>query len=383
MSEPALPVLHLLDERSPGLRGSLDACRVLLANAPEDQRVCLLGGSMLDVAAADAGIREFDRIAVPLREPTLGVRALRRLVLDRSRPVILHAWSTRALRSARRAIPEYPLVATVVDGLDAPAPGQAHLLRRAVLGVCGPSARTEWTDVGAPAENVVLLPPPIEAAPVVDSERTRARSALGLSEGDLALVHLGTAPCADAVRFMFLVGLLVESGVETIGLIPCGATQLGRGLRYLRTSPTGAHFIVSDLPARTLLAAADLSVYEGGGMGPSSARPPRPAAATLAVSQALSRGLPVAAPRAAVSDVPALESLPDVGWAANGTLPELARVLLAFASEPDRRKEYSISALRHFRDRGLQAGFVEGVRSIWARLRRSHAPGAAPAEARS
>jgi hypothetical protein len=358
-------VLHLIDggEDSGPPGDALAACRLLMEGTRADHEVCVIGGSRLDSEAEAAGLAEWDRIGAPLGRAALATRALRRYVLDRGGADVAHAWSVETLRAARRAVPEIPRVATPLSFPFATA-AVAYLARGALLGVCGDAAAREWIDTGAPPARVKALAP--LALPPERVGRSGLREALGLGDADVGLLLLGSPPHADALRFVFLVGLLSKAGVEVTAILPRGAAHWSRGLAFARAIGGMARIIVSDLPARQLLVAADLGAYVGGGPGPTSSLPPRPAAAAVALAQAVAAGVPVAAPAWGATDL-----APPADWAAaclgtNATLPELARVLLPLVVDARLRARIASVGLGHARRQRWAESFVRGVTVLWA-----------------
>jgi hypothetical protein len=358
-------ILHLIDGEHPRNNGgdpgiALRACAAVTVRLDAEHRILLLGGRRLANLADECGLRGHDRLAPPLGRPTLAVRALRPLILGYE-PDLLQAWSFESLSAARRAAPEIPRAAAIVDGA-IPRAGRIHLTRSAAVGVCGRAAREELAGLGADVDRVMILPAPALGNAAADRARTRA--ALGLDDETPVLLLLGSAPHADALRFVFLLGLLTKAGAEAAGLLPPTAAQIPRAMRFLRASGRLGRIIRSDRDSGLLLPAADLAVFEGGGIT-TGCPPPRPAAATPHVVRAMARALPVVLSRQDATDLTLPKDVASACLGVNATLPELARLALPLMLDPHRRATVGVSARAAVAAQAGDDRFAQGLGQLW------------------
>ncbi|MFM9994403.1 MAG: glycosyltransferase [Phycisphaerales bacterium] len=376
-------VLHLIDDPAPhpGVVGRADgvlhACRLLHGLDGHDHGVCIVGNRDLAEEAERVGLNVAARVPATLRVPWMAWRALRRVVRHGRPPDVVHCWSPATLLLARLAVGAgAPRCAALLD----PPPPDADARRRAaarcagaLVAACNPAAREEWVSAGIDEGRVVVASPPVTPGEVEVTRRGAIRRRLGLSPVETAVLLVGDHPHADGVRFVFLLGLLGVAGVRFTGVLPRGARQFDRGVRYSTNGARHNRLIVSDLSESRLLPGMDAAVIDGGGIGPTSALAPRPAASALPIARAHAVGVPVVAP--AWADDERLYPREAAGGllAINHALPELARVLRPIVS--DRGRRITLGRLVRENLTGWRPGelFVAQVGALWARAAR---PGA-------
>jgi hypothetical protein len=205
---------------------------------------------------------------------------------------------------------------------------------------------------------------PAPALPVDAGARARVRASLGISDSDPVLLLVGAAPHADAVRFTFLNGLLIKSGVRLKGLSTAGTAQPGRGARFQR-GREWVNIIRTRRPMLDVLPACDLAVFDGGGPCPTADWPESPGAGEQVIAQAHAGGVPVVAPRWATGDDAYPAEAGEVCRGVNGTLTELARRVATLIMDSVLRDRLSRAVLEHSRRRDTAGAFVAAMVSAW------------------
>lgn len=365
-------ILHLIDPGSPaGASGrgpaedTLLGCRLSLNAGGHEHRVCLICPREGERVAEEHGVRADARVELPLGSTRLAGRAVRR-ALDGWRPDVVQVWGRRWLGVAAAAEPGHGFV--VVEGAadragERPAPRFGPLAARCVVvAPVGDAERPAGPD--DPARRV-FVPPPIRV-PGADLERRDAvRRELGLGPDDCAVLLLGAAPCADAMRFVFLLDLLREAGCLAVGIVPASCAQIPRAARF-QHGVRQPRVIVTRRTREGVLPAADLAVWEGGGPGPTCCWDPAPWAAWTPIAAAHAAGVPAVAPRWAM--IPELYDQEAAGLClgTSATLPELARVVLPLVEDRDRRGRAAELVAAHVRSQDLAGGYIRGMERAWA-----------------
>jgi hypothetical protein len=298
-------ILHLLDPALCGDEGMLACHNLTVDPHPETHHEFYLLGSAADERRAwSLGIPTTDRI----HPRTLGSNApaLRRLIRSHNvRPDVVQCWSLNAFELAREVFDPYPggpaRVAVICNPprdahtsqLDRPAAGETicalDLHTRATLAhmMSIPPDENRW----APA--IHLLEPP--AFTVTLANRQSIRDSLDLDPTDIAIAPLADLPSTlDAMSAIFTAGVLHALGHRAVFLIRRGAQQERRAANYLRNHAQRWGMILCDLSLPDFLAAADIALVE---RAHSSAQHPTPTCGPIAVSLALSMGIPVASTR--------------------------------------------------------------------------------------
>jgi len=371
-------ILHLIDGGGwDGARGwsgcgddALTACGLTLESREFEHRVCMIGGPGSRERAGSLGVAA-DLVCIPPSGmAALARRRLRRFAASWN-PDVVHLWNGRAAALAGCVEPSHGFVVMADGGAMVPR------IRRMGAGrtvVVVPVADADHEGVGAGA-SVVAAPPAVRLAPNVADAGPRARAELGLNQGDVAVLLLGSAPHGDAMRFVFLIQLLREAGCDAAGLIPADAAQVARAARFHRASP-GQRFVVSTRVRGALLAAADLAVWVGAGPGPTACWEDSPGSASMPIGQAHAAGVPAVAPRWAM--IPELYDPESAGHCLghNAALPELARLLLPLIEDAARRRHVSGLVRSHLREQDPGAGFVGAVERAWAMAAGARPPAA-------
>jgi hypothetical protein len=357
-------VLHLIDS---GFRGdrpeagrtalawtdlAAASAAVLQRRSAADQTVCLLGPRGALARAQDEGLVVHVAAAPALGRPEAATPFMSRLLAHEGPFDLIHCWSPEAAAAVTELVSPERLVTVSREGR--PVAGGAAI-------TFGPAAAEA---LGAGSGRVTVVPAPDVADRA--ARRRAVRAGLGLGPDEAAVLLIGGAPQADALRFGFMVNLLGYAGCGVVGLLPAWAAQVARADRFVRYTARN-RIVLTERPAADLLAAADLAVFEGGGPGPTSGFPPSPAAAQWAIAYAHGAGVPAVAPEWAAAEC----LYPPVArgcLALNATLPELARALMGLVNEPGRRLA-AAGALG-----GGSGGFVRAVERAWAEAAGDPAP---------
>jgi hypothetical protein len=341
-------VLHLIDGGfRAGRRGhdpcaAAAACTLMLDRAGPLQTVCLLGPRSAADRLRAMGFRIDAAIAPPLGSPASAWLALRRFAAAGGRPDVVQCWGRSVARLALRAFGDSLPRAAFVQ-----SPGWVDA--DVVLSAspeCGPA---------------VHVPPPV--LPAGGPGREALRRSWGIPLDRPVVAQIGVAPQADALRFTFLVGILVHAGVGVTGLACEAAGQRPRGTRF-RRGREHLPLVTCREPLHHALTACDAAVFDGGGPAPTADYPPSPWAAT-AIAQAHALGVPVVAPAWARG-----EWYPDAAepcLAHNSTLPELSRVLLPLLEDSALRARASAAVAAHAARLDPATRFADGVQDAWER----------------
>lgn len=346
-------VLHVIDVGAAPGPGWVDAAAgaagAVVRGTGHEHTVALVGSDAGVARALRAGVGGCPSVVRIAGSGAGAARALWRVVVGAGPFDVVHAWApVKGLRAVRRLVTVSPLGEPVESGaVVAPSAAAAERLRAE----------------GQAAAGVVAVPAAVEGGR--EAARARVRREMGLSEEDAAVLLVGDAPRADAVRFAFLMSLLAVAGRHAVGILPAWAGQMARADRFVR-GVARARVIVSARPLAELVAAADLGVFDGGGAGPTSCAPPAPWAAGWAIAHAHSAGVPVVAPAWAATEDLYAEPVRQACVAHNSTLPELARRLMALVGCAAQRREIGRAAAAHAGAEESATRLVGAVERLWA-----------------
>lgn len=138
-------------------------------------------------------------------------------------------------------------------------------------------------------DNIRLCEPPVAGAAADDAARRSARAALGIPDDAMTVAMLADPPdAADALRFVFLVGLIHCAGIRVVALARAGQRGERRAARFVAGHSRRWSLVVSDRPMTDILHAADIAVWDTGEHGVPSSGP-------ALIRESLARGVPVAA----------------------------------------------------------------------------------------
>jgi hypothetical protein len=195
-----------------------------------------------------------------------------------------------------------------------------------------------WLDALSIASPVRLCEPDMPECRLQEQSWNHDDSA----EKAIRLALLGRAPDADAMRFAFLMGLLLCAGCDAIGIISESATSIPRARRYAHELG-GIRVQVSKRPNRDLLRQCDLAIWIGAGDGPTRTAPALPRAAAVGVRDCIEIGVPFVAPHWAVPEGWLSPSAASLALASSASLTELSRVVAPLALNAERRQSLRLA----------------------------------------
>lgn len=306
-------VLHLVEYAGPAFRrgtrsaGDLGAlaCASLIRGIPEcEHEAVLIGPTSAEDRAAACGLRTTDRITAVLGAPEGAWRGLASWLDDRGGFDVVHATGVGGYRAARLAgVGARRIVMTDVSGGSAPdmRAVTARWARGARIVALTREDERAWREAGA---FVRLAGGPRFA----EGGNRTDRASRGVGDGVPVVALAGEE--ADALRFVFLMGMLEIRGRQVIGVMREDARQSARALRFVRMSRLGTRIVLSGRSLPEMLGVADAVVWDGG----ASRR------AGGIVTAGLARAMGVAC-------VPDVEGVLGDGFRASLPLPELARRL--------------------------------------------------------
>ncbi len=286
-------ILHLIDqpaaargaERPTDPDAALLLCRTVVQRLPEfEHSVCLIGGSALEERAAGVGLPATDRVAPPLGLTVKAKRGLAAYLRDRGEPDVVHCWSGTTVPLAAAAT-RAPLCMT---------------------------PRGAWAGVD------------LRVSPAV---RAASRAALGVEDERPVVLLIGGEPGeADALRLVFLLGLLCVADYEGVWLMPASSARIARALRFHYGSGWRSRLVVTGRSFAEQVAGADVGVWLGAAWADSVGLGPSDESAVL-IGAAMGAGVPVVAPRSPA--IAGLYSEAAAGECAafNATVAEVARKL--------------------------------------------------------
>lgn len=350
-----LRILHLLDPHD-GQEPML-ACRAAMSIAEAAHALWLVTDSIGERCAAAAGLHSTDRVGTRIGRAESAGGGLRALLNHRTddlgepAPDLVQCWSVRMLAAARaafgkRVLPRCALLArpplhSGKSARDSRALDDTTLLTLDLM------SREAWAPLASSGrgalrmrDNIRLAPaPPLPKRCPADASisRKRAREALGLEDADVAVLLLADPPAAaDAMRFAFQIGLQHVGGVRIVGLLPRGTTNARRGDRFVAGHGRRWGTLASALPIESLIAAADVSVWDAPDDG-------KPTSGATLLCASLAAGVPVVAAAHPISQA-MLSALPEC-LARDASTRAVASRLFDFASDGALRTRVRASAL--------------------------------------
>lgn len=285
-------ILHVIDLPGAGW-DSLVAARRCAAHLPADQRLLLIGDGQAARDAASLGLAPDYRLCPPLNRLPAVVGPLDALfkAVNRSWPVdVLHVWSDSARVLCRETF-----------AFDIPITQQDP----------GPLATLDTAD------------------------RERARAALGINQGETAVMLASDRPgVGDARRFTGMIGVLHLCKLPIVGLLSSRSDNYRRAARFTRGFDRVWDIVPFCTPPHCLLPAADVLYYDQGDTLTADAGPGR-LTGGIAYAAAL-LGIPfVTTPSSLASRV--LGPCSDELLAAGGLMPEITEPLMPLCVDPARR----------------------------------------------
>lgn len=296
---PTPQAMHVLDPLGSGAA----ACPAILAwlsrNENAHDAVVVLGGRSAATAAWHWGLRRFDLLGAPSGRPELCAPALRALLRARQ-PVILHAWSPRALIACAVAAAgsRTPIAGAVWS---APEPGLWGVLaQRCVRARAGAIAfethdvARSWLDDAEPG--LIMGPSPLGVGLIRPDTRAQTHARWGIAPGSRVIAILAEpGNRAEARDAAFLLGIITLAGLPVTGIAqnPHG---LERARRLTSRHADRWRLLADPRPVSAWIAACDAALWRPG-RGPAHT-PARAAACALAA------GIPLVVERGEDADLP-------------------------------------------------------------------------------
>lgn len=256
-------LLHLTD----ALAGESGLCAFAASTAglpAFHHRLWLIAGPSLRCAATALGLSPHHSHAPPLNRPELAWPALRRLAQRSPPPAAALCWSPATARLARLIFPS-----------------STRIIAPRIL----------TTPTGT------SLPPPADPLPAISpATRTAARTRMGLSSSNLAILHLPDAPAtSDIAAFTRRITMTATAGRPLVGLVPesSPAQPLARAARFLAATGTHCRLLRFSGTLVSAAFAADAVVWDQSPTAPEHT-PPAPSALAFAAALAAS-GVPILA----------------------------------------------------------------------------------------
>jgi len=233
----------------------------------EQHEVLCLGGTPDEDRLAAAGLSGVHR-APPVRggfwsrSETIG-KAMRRLgPFD-----CVHAWTARAGAACTGVSEGVPVLVTVSATPPVARIPQRRALCRALeraahIRFTSRFLRGAWLAWGAPTvrASVAPLPLPIGGAP--GPGREAVRSSWGVPSDEPVVLACGAPVSAINARwFSYEVGVMSVAGLLATVVIPDGAAQAERGLRFAQRHTEPWRVVLDDRPVWALLPGAELAVW--------------------------------------------------------------------------------------------------------------------------
>jgi hypothetical protein len=379
-----LRILHLLDPHD-GIEPML-ACRAAMSIGEASHALWLVTDSAGERVAADFGLTTSDRVGTILGRAESAGRGMRSLLEHRTddlgepTPDLVQCWSVRMLGAARAAFGKRiisrcgvlvrpPSSATLrrAEAARFSKTPEERALDDTTLLTLDMTSREQWAPMASAGrgamrmrDNIRLAPapplPPTECA-VGSPSRAAVREALGLDDGDIAVVLLADPPEAgDAMRFTFQVGLQHVGGVRITGIVPRGASHSRRGARFVAGHGRRWGMIDSARSLEQVLIGADIAVWDVADSGEVSSGPALLAACIAA-------GVPVAAAPHEIS-LGALAAIPDC-LSRDGSTRAVASRMFDFARDASVRATVSRRMLDHAAELRERDGFRRTLLALW------------------
>lgn len=168
------------------------------------------------------------------------------------------------------------------------------------------------------------------AAEVDIARRTPARP----NSAPLRVALVGEGRHADALRAVFVCGLLRQAGCNVQLLIPRHAASIDRAREFGREGDGQCFATLTSATEHELIDHADLAIFAAAGSGPTRMAAESPAAARSAAIACIEAGVPIVAPRWAIPPGLLLPAEAELCLAHDAALPELARVLRTLILDP-------------------------------------------------
>jgi hypothetical protein len=169
------------------------------------------------------------------------------------------------------------------------------------------------------------------------------RSPARAESAPLRVALIGEGRHADALRAVFVCGLLRQAGCTIELLIPRHAASIDRARSFGREGDGPCFATLTTATQDEVIERADLAIFVAAGTGPTRMAEESPAAARSAAIACIEAGVPFVAPRWAVPQGLLLPAEAERCLAYDAALPELARILRTLINDPAVRRQVAES----------------------------------------
>lgn len=370
MSEPTRRVLHLIDHDSvswPVLH-AMDVLRRADAaeGRPHRHDVVLIGGTMDRQRAGDLGLGPCDRINAPRALPHAAVRTLRRVVAAHGAPEAVVAWSAQTAVIAAGAGISARRIAVLALSPRSAMPAMvrrrvARSLASATVLHVSRAGRQQWTDLLGASASGQVAPLPIEPDLIAAAPRADVRSQWGVDDRTSVVVGSGEPESAIDGRLMaYQVGVLTIAGRAAAAILPAGARDVERGLRFTLRHEKPWRLILEQRAPWGYLAGCDAALWCAERTHASGMPSRRPATGAAGLAWAAAAGIPIVAEDRDESR----EAVGDDGahWATPGSALSINRALLRALTDNEANAPILDAARRHVLERNTPAGWIAAMR---------------------
>ncbi len=370
MSEPTRRVLHLIDHESASwpVLHAMDVLRRADTDEARPHRhdVVLIGGTDAHQRALQLGLDCCDRINAPQGLLRAASVTLRRTVEAHGTPDAVISWSAAASAIAARAGIGARRVAVMTQS---PRSAMNSMARRslarslesaAVLHI-SQAVLNRWTQALGAAASGLVAPLPVEPQLLDAAPRAEVRAGWGMNDQTSVVMGSGEPDSAIDGRLMaYQVGVLTIAGRTAAAVLPVGARDVERGLRFTLRHEKPWRLILEPRAPWGCLAGCDAALWCTERTHASGIPSRRPAPGAAGLAWAAAAGVPIVAEDCDASR----EAVGDGGahWAKAGSALSINRALLRALTDTGANAPIVDAARRHVMARHTPAGWIAAVR---------------------
>lgn len=267
----ALRVLHVVEPGSldwPAL-AALGFLTDRAGPARDRHELLCVGGSPDAERLRQAGIDAPARVTPAIGALAGADRTIER-IMRRTGPFdCVHAWSARAVQLAVASAGPTPVIGTL-SAAPAARPGRSlrkALTRLAHLQFTHRSLSAAWQSWGAPALNASSSLLPLAIDRVAPGSRDGLRESWRVPEGEPVVLACGfPASAVNARWFSYQTGVMSVAGLRATVVIPDGAAQAERGLRFAQRHTEPWRVVLDRRPVWEVAPGADLALWSMDGV---------------------------------------------------------------------------------------------------------------------
>jgi len=370
MSEPTRRVLHLIDHDSASWP-VLHAIEVLRRADAADGRphrhdAALIGGTTDQQRARFLGLGACDRIAAPRGSLRAATGTLRRVIAAHGAPDAVIAWSAQGAVIAAGACGSSKCIAVLALS---PRMAMTTMARRRVSRALAAATvlhvsrdgQRRWAEALDVAASGRVAPLPIEPELLSGPARSHIRAEWGLDDRTSVVAGCGEPDSSVDARLMaYQVGVLTIAGRAAAAILPAGARDVERGLRFTLRHEKSWRLILEPRAPWAYLGGCDAAMWCTERTHASGMRSRRPATGTAGVAWAAAAGVPIVAEDCDASR----EALGDHGahWATPGSALSINRSLLRALTDADANAPILDGARRHVMDQHAPSAWIAAMR---------------------